>query len=53
MNCWRFLFLAADTNGDGFLDKAEFLAFSHPEEDDNMKPHVLEQVKTDLFILVI
>jgi len=40
----RFLFLAADTNGDGFLDKAEFLAFSHPEEDDNMKPHVLEQV---------
>jgi len=40
----RFLFLAADTNGDGTLDKAEFLAFSHPEEDENMKPHVVAQV---------
>jgi len=40
----RFLFLAADSNGDGLLDKAEFLAFSHPEEDDSMKPHVLQQV---------
>jgi len=40
----RFLFLAADSNGDGLLDKTEFLAFSHPEEDEGMKPHVLEQV---------
>jgi len=40
----RFLFVAADQNADGLLDKTEFLAFSHPEEDDNMKPHVLQQV---------
>lgn len=40
----RFLFLAADTNGDGVLDKVEFLAFSHPEEDEHMKPHVVAQV---------
>jgi len=40
----RFLFLAADANNDGVLDKTEFLAFAHPEEDENMKPHVLEQV---------
>jgi len=40
----RFLFLAADANSDGTLDKVEFLAFSHPEEDEAMKPHVLQQV---------
>jgi len=43
----RFLFLAADTDGNGYLDTTEFLAFSHPEEDENMKPHVLEQVLKD------
>ncbi|XP_023324145.1 reticulocalbin-2 [Eurytemora carolleeae] len=40
----RFLFLAADFDQDGFLDKVEFLAFAHPEEEDKMKPVVVEQV---------
>ena len=36
-------FSAADANKDGHLDKKEYLAFTHPEEDPNLKPHVLEQ----------
>jgi len=40
----RFLFLAADTDSDGKLSVKEFLSFSHPEEDPNMRPHVLAQV---------
>jgi Ca2+-binding EF-hand superfamily protein len=40
----RILFDAADINKDEKLDKAEFLAFSHPEEDDKMKPLVIDQV---------
>jgi len=40
----RILFDAADLDKDGKLDKTEFLAFSHPEEDDSMKPLVIDQV---------
>lgn len=40
----RYLFRAADFNEDGKLDTREFLAFSHPEEDLQMRPHVLDQV---------
>jgi len=40
----RILFNAADKDQDGKLDKREFLAFSHPEEDDSMKPLVIDQV---------
>ena len=40
----RYLFLAADRDGDGSLDRAEFLAFSHPEEDETMKPLIVDQV---------
>ena len=29
----KYLFLAADVNGDNKLDPKEFLSFSHPEED--------------------
>ena len=48
----RFLFLAADTDGNGYLDTTEFLAFSHPEEDENMKPHVLEQARNFILFLI-
>ena len=40
----KMLFDAADINSDGNLDKAEFLSFSHPEEDPTMNPHVVDQV---------
>lgn len=40
----KMLFDAADANKDQKLDKDEFLAFTHPEEDPNMKPHVINQV---------
>jgi len=40
----KYLFLAADANGDNKLDPKEFLSFSHPEEDQSMRPHVLTQV---------
>ena len=40
----KFLFLAADKNQDDKLDQKEFLSFSHPEEDQSMRPHVLSQV---------
>jgi len=40
----KILFDAADLNKDGKLDKTEFLAFSHPEEDEKMKPLVIDQV---------
>jgi len=40
----KMLFDAADANNDQRLDKDEFLAFTHPEEDPNMKPHVIDQV---------
>lgn len=40
----KMLFDAADADKDGRLDTAEFLAFTHPEEDPNMKPFVLKQV---------
>jgi len=40
----RILFHAADMNRDGRLDTKEYLAFTHPEEDPSMKPHVLRQV---------
>ena len=40
----KILFQAADMNQDGKLDNKEYLAFTHPEEDPGMKPHVLRQV---------
>lgn len=40
----KYLFLAADVNGDNKLSPKEFLSFSHPEEDQSMRPHVLTQV---------
>jgi len=43
----KILFSAADANKDGHLHKKEYLAFTHPEEDPNLKPHVLEQVLKD------
>jgi hypothetical protein len=45
------LFLAADRSGDGWLDKEEFLAFSHPEEDEAMKPLIVQQVTHKYFSL--
>jgi hypothetical protein len=45
------LFLAADRSGDGWLDKEEFLAFSHPEEDEAMKPLIVQQVRRKYFSL--
>jgi len=43
----KFLFLAADKNQDDRLDQKEFLSFSHPEEDQSMRPHVLSQVLSE------
>lgn len=40
----KYLFNAADLDNDGKLSVTEFLSFSHPEEDVNMRPHVLDQV---------
>jgi len=40
----KYLFNGADRNGDEKLDKAEYLAFTHPEEDPLMKPHVIQQI---------
>lgn len=34
---------AADKNGDGLLDSAEFQAFSNPEEHPDMLPLILNQ----------
>jgi hypothetical protein len=33
------------------LDKEEFLAFSHPEEDEAMKPLIVQQVTHKYFLL--
>ncbi|XP_037085378.1 reticulocalbin-2-like [Pollicipes pollicipes] len=38
----RRLFLAADRDGDGALQRSEFLSFSHPEEDPRMIPVVVD-----------
>merc|ERR1719378_965389 len=43
----RYLFRAADANGDDKLDQKEFLSFSHPEEDQSMRPHVLSRVLSE------
>ncbi|KAF0288479.1 Reticulocalbin-2 [Amphibalanus amphitrite] len=47
----RNLFKAADRNGDGVLQRSEFLSFSHPEEDPAMIPvvvdHTLEEKDKD------
>ena len=43
----KYLFNGADRNGDGQLDKVEYLAFTHPEEDPAMKPHVIQQILTE------
>ena len=43
----KYLFNGADKNGDEKLDKAEYLAFTHPEEDPDMKPHVINQILTE------
>jgi Ca2+-binding EF-hand superfamily protein len=43
----RTLFIAADTDGDEKLDAAEFLSFSHPEEDPRMHDTVINQVLKD------
>jgi len=43
----KFLFMAADQDKDMRLTKKEFLSFSHPEEDANMRPHVLSQVLSE------
>jgi len=40
----KYLFSAADVDQDGKLSVVEFLSFTHPEEDLNMRPHVLQQV---------
>ncbi|XP_014287225.1 reticulocalbin-2 [Halyomorpha halys] len=37
----KVMFEAADVNKDGFLDKKEFISFSHPEEAPEMLPHIL------------
>lgn len=37
----RILFKAADKNGDGFLNRDEFVPFSHPEENPEMLPIIL------------
>lgn len=39
----RQLFNAADQNIDGRLDDKEFLAFTHPEENPDMLPVILQQ----------
>ncbi|XP_063242709.1 reticulocalbin-2 [Bacillus rossius redtenbacheri] len=39
----KIMFRAADGNGDGVLNKQEFLKFSHPEEHPEMLPVVLKQ----------
>ncbi|KAL1124715.1 hypothetical protein AAG570_001338 [Ranatra chinensis] len=38
----KMLFKAADKNGDGALDKSEFIYFTHPEEYPEMLPHILQ-----------
>jgi Ca2+-binding EF-hand superfamily protein len=43
----KFMFEAADRNKDGYLNKAEFLMFSHPEEHPDMLPVILKQTLQD------
>ena len=47
----RNLFKSADKNKDGKLQRSEFLSFSHPEEDPEMIPtvvdHTLEEKDKD------
>ena len=40
----KFLFDSADRDKDGKLSQKEYFAFTHPEEDPDMKPHVLATV---------
>lgn len=39
----KIMFNAADKSKDGFLNKAEFVLFSHPEEHPEMLPLILQQ----------
>jgi len=39
----RALFAAADKNRDGYLDSKEFVSFTHPEEDSEMSPVIVQQ----------
>lgn len=39
---------AADTNGDNFLTKEEFLAFLHPEESPHMKEFIVIEALEDI-----
>lgn len=43
----KAMFEAADVNHDGFLDKREFIMFSHPEEHPEMLPLILKQTLHD------
>ena len=38
----KILFSAADKNKDGYLDRVEFVLFTHPEEHPEMLPHILQ-----------
>jgi len=42
-----YLFKAADKDDNGNLDKKEFFSFTHPEEDLQMQPHVVQQILKD------
>ena len=48
----KFLFDSADRDKDGKLSQKEYFAFTHPEEDPDMKPHVLATV-IDLKIFLL
>lgn len=43
----KALFKAADKNGDGYLSRGEFPAFSSPEEHPEMLPIILNQTLAD------
>ena len=43
----KMLFNAADKNKDGWLNKDEFVSFSHPEDDEEMHEYVITQVLKD------
>ncbi|XP_075214759.1 reticulocalbin-2 isoform X2 [Lycorma delicatula] len=43
----KVLFNAADRNGDGILNKKEFVLFTHPEEHPEMLPHILKNTLDD------